>query len=142
MANLLRKGDRTEPAAPPAPVRAARPAPTGGSSSNTQKLDDGAVNPWDAAQIWIESINKETSSRKQWADIHGWMAEYDPKGNIKPKRAPLQNSTRFSDTIPNSRGHDYGWRLQSTLGQEIQGLQVRFNEQHKKRVPKEILGYD
>ncbi|CAF0906507.1 unnamed protein product [Adineta ricciae] len=140
MANLLRKGNRTEPAAPPAPTRA--PAAPAGGSSNANKLDDGAVNPWDAAQIWIESINKEASTRKQWADVHGWMAEYDPKGNIKPKRPPIENSTRFSDTVPNSRGHDYGWRLQSTLGQEIQNLQVRFDEQYKKRVPKEILGYD
>jgi hypothetical protein len=44
--------------------------------------------------------------------------------------------------VPNSRGHDYGWRLQSTLGQEIQNLQTRFNQQHKKRVPNEVLGYD
>ncbi|CAF3780713.1 unnamed protein product, partial [Adineta steineri] len=63
-------------------------------------------------------------------------------GNLKPKKQPIENSTRFSDTIPNSRGHDYGWRLQSNLGQEIQNLQIRFHDEHKKRVPKEILGYD
>jgi hypothetical protein len=44
--------------------------------------------------------------------------------------------------VPNSRGHDYGWRLQSTLGQEIQNLQTKFSDQHKKRVSTEVLGYD
>ena len=44
--------------------------------------------------------------------------------------------------VPNSRGHDYGWRLQSHLGQEIQNLQTRFDDQHKKRLSTVILGYD
>jgi hypothetical protein len=44
--------------------------------------------------------------------------------------------------VPNSRGHDYGWRLQSALGQEIKGLQTRFENQHKKRVSAEVLGFD
>ena len=44
--------------------------------------------------------------------------------------------------VPNSRGHDYGWRLHSNLGHEIQTLQTRFEEQYKKRAPKEVLGYD
>ncbi|CAF0749077.1 unnamed protein product [Rotaria sordida] len=139
MANLLRKGNRTEAAAPPAPARAP-PAATGGTS--TKKLDDGAFTPWDLAQIWIESVSKEESTRKQWKQMYGWMADYDPKGNLKPDKPPLQNSTRFSNTIPNSRGHDYGWRLQTDSGQEIRSLQTRFDDQHKKRVPKEILGYD
>lgn len=44
--------------------------------------------------------------------------------------------------MPNSRGHDYGWRLESGLGQEIKNLQARFDDQHRKRVSKEVLGYD
>ncbi|CAF3529553.1 unnamed protein product [Adineta steineri] len=130
--------DRTEKAPPPAPTRA---APTA-TSSGGKKVDEAAVNPWDTAQIWIESVTKEEATKKQWKETYGWMAEYDPKGNLKPKKQPIENSTRFSDTIPNSRGHDYGWRLQSNLGQEIQNLQIRFHDEHKKRVPKEILGYD
>ncbi len=80
------------------------------------------------------------------------------QGNLKPRKRTLENSTRFSNTVgeehrneflyfdfiqvPNSRGHDYGWRLQSSLGQEIQNLQIRFDHQHKKRVPNEVLGSD
>ena len=48
----------------------------------------------------------------------------------------------ISIKVPNSRGHDYGWRLQNNLGQNIQNLQIRFEDQHKKRVSKEVLGYD
>jgi len=48
----------------------------------------------------------------------------------------------FFSKVPNSRGHDYGWRLQSDVGQEIKNLQTRFNNQHKHRVPKDVLGYD
>jgi hypothetical protein len=65
--------NRTAAAESPA---ATRPAPV---ASGAAKLDDGAVNPWDLAQIWIESVTKEASSRKQWQDMYGWMAEYDPK---------------------------------------------------------------
>jgi len=64
--------NRTAAAESPAPTRAAPVA-------SAAKLDDGAVNPWDLAQIWIESVTKEASSRKQWQDMYGWMAEYDPK---------------------------------------------------------------
>ncbi|CAM4877469.1 unnamed protein product [Rotaria socialis] len=131
--------NRTEPAAPPAPSRAP-PAATGGAGS--KKSDNAAFSPWDLAQIWIESVSKEETTRKQWEQTHGWIADYDPKGNIKPKKPPVENSTRFSDKVPNSHGHDYGWRLQSNVGQEIQSLQTRFGDQHKKRVSKEVLGYD
>jgi hypothetical protein len=44
-------------------------------------LDEGAFTPWDLAQIWIESIEKEETNRKQWEQMYGWMAEYDPKVN-------------------------------------------------------------
>ncbi|CAF4723653.1 unnamed protein product, partial [Rotaria magnacalcarata] len=51
------------------------------------------------AQIWIESVSKEETTRKQWEQTHGWIADYDPKGNIKPKKPPVENSTRFSDKV-------------------------------------------
>jgi hypothetical protein len=44
--------------------------------------------------------------------------------------------------LPNSRGHDYGWHLQRQSGQEIENLQKRFNNQHKKRLSTVVLGYD
>ena len=57
----------------------AAPATTGAAA--TKKLDVGDFTPWDLAQIWIESVGKEETGRKQWEQMHGWMAEYDPKVN-------------------------------------------------------------
>jgi len=74
--NEIKSRNRTEPAAPPAPTRAP-PAATGVTS--TKKLDEGAFTPWDLAQIWIESVSKEETNRKQWEHMYGWMAEYDSK---------------------------------------------------------------
>ena len=104
--------DRTAPAAPPAPTRAA-PVSTG--AAQTKKLNAGDFTPWDLAQIWIESVAKEETGRKQWEEMHGWMAEYDPKvtfisfhqsillnylqGNLKPRKRTLENATRFSNTV-------------------------------------------
>jgi hypothetical protein len=44
--------------------------------------------------------------------------------------------------LPSSRGHDYGWHLETQLGREIKSLQTRFENQHKKRRPTEVLGSD
>lgn len=44
--------------------------------------------------------------------------------------------------MPNSRGHDYGWHLQSPLGREIKMLQARFDNQHRKRRSADVLGFD
>lgn len=78
--NLLSR-DRTAPAAPPAP---SRPAPVSTGAAHTKKLDAGDFTPWDLAQIWIESVAKEETGRKQWEEMHGWMADYDPKVTFIP----------------------------------------------------------
>ena len=44
--------------------------------------------------------------------------------------------------IPNSRGHDYGWHLQTQLGREIKILQTRFDNQYKKHRSTDVLGPD
>jgi len=142
MANLLRKGNRAEPlSSPPQAPKQKHVAPPPVTSTKQTQVD-GAINPWDEAQIWIESVQKEKTTLKQWEQMYGFMADFDQKGNLKIRKHTLENTTRFSETIPNSRGHDYGWRLQSEIGQEIKNLQIKFNEQYRKRVPTEALGYD
>ncbi len=80
------------------------------------------------------------------------------KGNLKPRKRTLENSTRFSNTVwskiwfisssivlfkvPNSHGHDYGWHLQTELGKEIKNLETSFHNQHKKRLATVVLGYE
>ncbi|CAF1332181.1 unnamed protein product [Adineta steineri] len=139
MASLLRQGNRNEPPVSAASQRT-RPIPT--EYSRSKKSDKPASNTWEAGQVWIQNIAKEDSARKQWEKMHGWLADYDAKANIKPRKRIAENVTRFSNTVPNSRGHDYGWRLESDLGQEINNLQGRLNMQYKKQRSKEILGYD
>ncbi|CAF0874673.1 unnamed protein product [Didymodactylos carnosus] len=138
MANLLRKGNRTEPASSPPQSNRQKVSDT----SPAPPATDGSINPWDQAQIWIESVQKEDTTRKQWQKMYGFLADYDPKGNLKVRTKTLENTTRFSNTLPNSRGHDYGWRLQTDVGQQIKNMQSQFDEQFRIRVPKEVLGYD
>ncbi|CAF0953057.1 unnamed protein product [Didymodactylos carnosus] len=138
MANLLRKGNRKEPASLPPQSNRQKVSDT----LPTQTTADDSINPWDQAQIWIESVQKEDATRKQWEQMYGFLADYDPKGNLKVRARTLENSTRFSNTLPNSRGHEYGWRLQTDVGQQIKNMQIQFDEQFRIRVPKEVLGYD
>lgn len=49
----------------------------GGSPS--KKSHRNPAKPWTVTQIWIESIGKEASRRKQWEHMYGWMADYDAK---------------------------------------------------------------
>ncbi|CAF2643742.1 unnamed protein product [Rotaria sp. Silwood2] len=120
MANIRRKGDRTESVIPPS---TARSTTTVIAFDTSKKPTNAVFKPWTLTQLWIESISKEASTRKEWEHMYGWMADYDSK-------------------IPNSRGHDYGWQLQNQLGKEIEHLQTCYNNQHKKRVRTEVLGYD
>jgi len=61
------------------PSTATRSAPIVPVVSHSKKSDNAAFNPWDLAQIWIESITKEESTRKQWEQMYGWMADLDAK---------------------------------------------------------------
>jgi len=74
--------------------------------------------------------------------MYVWMADLDAKGNFKPRQCILEKPSRFSNMVPNSRGHDYGWYLQTELGREIKNLQTRFDNQHKKRLSTVVLGYE
>lgn len=74
---LIKSRNRTEPAPPAAASTRAPPVSTGPKSTK-KSADDGAFTPWDLAQIWIESVSKEDTTRKQWEQMHGWMADYDP----------------------------------------------------------------
>ncbi len=44
------------------------------------KLDDPkAVSKWTQERIWIEAIDRETKSIKEWEDKYSFLAEYDPR---------------------------------------------------------------
>ncbi len=73
----IKFSDRTESAVPSTVTRSAPSiVPV---ISHSKKSDNAAVNPWDLAQIWIESISKEEATRKQWKQMYGWMADLDAK---------------------------------------------------------------
>ncbi|CAF1059205.1 unnamed protein product [Rotaria magnacalcarata] len=140
MANLLRKQNRTQSVAPPSTARTLTTVYTLGGSKRSKT--NTPFKPWGIAPLWIQSISKEESTRKQWEKMHGWMADYDCRGNFMPRKHTLENSTRFSNTTPNSHGHDYGWHLQTQFGKELKNLQTRYDIQHKKRARTEVLGND
>ena len=55
------------------------------SNINISKLikfeaDDGyTMHKWRKERIWIEAINHENNSRKQWEETWSFMADYDQK---------------------------------------------------------------
>jgi len=46
---------------------------------SSKKSGDVALKPWDISKLWIESIEKEEATRKQWEQMYGWMADLDAK---------------------------------------------------------------
>ena len=68
--------DRTEPAAP-SPTK--RSEPSASNATQPKKSDSAAGNPRNSSQVWIEGICKEEATRKQWQEMYGWMADYDPR---------------------------------------------------------------
>jgi hypothetical protein len=68
--------DRTEPAVP-SPAK--RSEPSASNATQPKKSDNTTGNPRNSSQVWIESISKEEATRKQWQEMYGWMADYDPR---------------------------------------------------------------
>ena len=55
------------------------PTSTATDGGISKKADKAALDTWDVAQRWIQSVSKEESTRKQWEQMYGWMADYDAK---------------------------------------------------------------
>ncbi len=86
--------------------------------TSTKKLDEGDFTPWDLAQIWIESVAKEETGRKQWEHTYGWMADYDAKVNFIRSNRIKSCEFFFSGKSQTKKTHirkfnpifQYGWR--------------------------------
>ncbi len=46
---------------------------------SSKKSDEPAFSPWDLSKLWVQAIEKEEATRKQWEQMYGWMAEMDAK---------------------------------------------------------------
>ena len=88
------------------------------------------LNPFESRVIW--------SRRNASWRIHRVFHTRFDLWSVRSGHFPLL----YPSKVPNSRGHDYGWRLQSELGQEIRSLQTRFEDRHRKQVPVQGLGYE
>jgi len=49
------------------------------STSRARTAMASKYSPSDLAKMWIESIAKEDSTRKQWETMYGWMRDLDAK---------------------------------------------------------------
>lgn len=49
------------------------------ASSSAKRSAALKFSPWDLSKMWIESVSKEESARKQWESMYGWMADIDAK---------------------------------------------------------------
>lgn len=73
----IKSSDRIESAVP---LTSTRSTPIVSTTVNkSKKADNPAFYTWDLAQVWIESVAKEETTRKQWEQMYGWMADFDPK---------------------------------------------------------------
>ena len=86
--------DRTEPAAP-LPTKRSEPSAT--NATQTKKSEHAAGHPRNSSQVWIESISKEEATRKQWQEMYGWMADYDPKVCIANDEHARFTTDRFRE---------------------------------------------
>ncbi len=122
----------------------------------TFKADDCYVlHKWRKERLWIERINAEEKGRKDWDENWAFLADYDQKvnshcfiyffltkcstknmlnkGNLKEKKVLPERVNMYTETIPSSCGHDYGFRLNTNTGLHMQNLQNKFNAEHKLR---------
>lgn len=105
--------------------------------------DDGYVmTKWRQERIWIEGVEKESKSIKEWEDKWSFLAEYDQKGNVKEKEKLPERATVFSDKLPSTCGQVYGHRLETEEGKLITTMDSALSMGHKRRRNNALICYD
>ncbi|CAF0709036.1 unnamed protein product [Brachionus calyciflorus] len=104
--------------------------------------DDGYVmTKWRQERIWTEAIEKEGKSLQEWEEKWSYLAEYDPKGNIKEREKLPEKVNMFSEKLPSSCGHEYGHRLESGEAKLITTMESNLSTNYKKRRNNALICY-
>ena len=101
-----------------------------------------ASSKWTKERIWTEAVEREQKSVKEWEDKWHFLAEYDQRGNLKePKKLP-DRVNMFSENLPSSCGHQYGFRLNTDEGKGIVSIEKALCKTYGKRRNKDLICYD
>jgi len=85
-------------------------------------------------KILTDRIKQEWSAAKKWNTYWSFMAEYNPKGELKqPKKFPTEENYYNNNIIPITAGAAYGSRQRSDSAQAIIKYQLDMTKPFRKR---------
>ncbi|XP_057309941.1 uncharacterized protein C2orf50 homolog [Hydractinia symbiolongicarpus] len=93
--------------------------------------------------IWEERCKKERSLQKKWENNLSFLAQYDPNGNLKPKKevsTVVPTVYQVTTTRPLTASREYGHRVNTPPAQTMQRLQQKMTQGLKRN--KDLVYYD
>ncbi|XP_074656491.1 ciliary microtubule inner protein 5-like isoform X2 [Tubulanus polymorphus] len=94
--------------------------------------------------IWKQAVEKEKLGLKNWETNWGFIAEFDQRGEIreKPELPSVEQTSIFSESVPNTNSANYGSRLNTEIGTKIQNLEYQFySERRRRRLGDDMVCY-
>jgi len=112
---------KQQPAAPPA------------GTDKSKESDYAKCDAVTQDEIWKQAVNTEKHGVKEWQENWGFLADYDPKGRPKSPEELPEKVSAFSEDVPNTNAGNFGSRLNTDIGQNIQSLEFQFNSHNRKK---------
>ncbi|XP_039259354.2 ciliary microtubule inner protein 5-like [Styela clava] len=110
---------------------------TSGKRKDTVDHNEVAQN-----KIWRERVEGEWKGVGVWEKNWGFLKDYDPRGRPKTPRELPEREPVFSDDLPNTKGHEYGSRITTDIGQKMTDMEYLFDcNVRKRRMGTEFVCY-
>ncbi|KAL5014608.1 hypothetical protein ScPMuIL_008878 [Solemya velum] len=114
-------------------------------SSSSKKHQEGEYVKCDMVTqdtIWKQSVNAEGRCVKEWWQNWGFITEFDQKGEPKTRQELPDHVEVFSNTVPNTNSGNYGSRLATPLGQQMQKLEFQYySEKRRRKFGSDLVSY-
>ncbi|XP_052097023.1 uncharacterized protein C2orf50-like isoform X1 [Mytilus californianus] len=110
--------------------------------SADKKRQEGDYVQCDAVKqdtIWKESVTGEKRCLKNWSSDWGFLTDFDSKGDgitmgNQIERDPLpEKASIFSSDMPNTNSGNYGSRVNTDVGRQMQNLEYKFYAEKRRR---------
>lgn len=104
--------------------------------STDKKRQEGDYVQCDAVKqdtIWKESVGGEKRCLKNWEHDWGFLTDFDSKGNQIDREPLPEKASIFSSDMPNTNSGNYGSRVTTNLGQQMQNLEFKFYAEKRRR---------
>ncbi|XP_063408135.1 uncharacterized protein C2orf50 homolog isoform X3 [Mytilus trossulus] len=120
--------------------------------SADKKRQEGDYVQCDAVKqdtIWKESVTGEKRCLKNWSSDWGFLTDFDSKGDggitmgNQLEKDPLpEKASIFSSDMPNTNSGNYGSRVNTDVGRQMQNLEYKFYaEKRRRKLGKELVCY-